>query len=398
MAGDQDLNVLIKTKNHLGVLRHIRIHKLREPKLVLFHGNLYLKSIGASLSEISSKFNKHQTDRLSVLEQMCFASLDLHDTQMAEMCLDAIQDALPTKQQTNSSSSEGKEREEENKDSTNTITVISSSVRARYLLGHCFEATQDFDRALKIYDGMIEENPANVMALKRKYTISKIASSTSINNNESAREILNKYIEQNQGDPAGWMQLYKDCMDAGDYKGASFALEEVIVSDPLNAKNHVLLAEVYQTMTTSSSGDGGVESSSASSSTTVERINNLNLLKLARKHACLSLEMKSGETGNLRALYVLVSASKQYSQEAASFLLNVVEKNNKSSSKQTNSSSSYLQEEIEDDLAVAKELVKFGAGKLIQIYSSCSKKKKTLSSLSDVVCGLMKQQISDTEK
>lgn len=166
MAGDQDLNVLIKTKNHLGVLRHIRIHKLREPKLILFHGNLYLKSIGASLSEISSKFNKHQTDLLSVLEQMCFASLDLHDTQMAEMCLDAIQDALPTKQQTkSSSSSEGKEREEENKDSTNTTTVISSSVRARYLLGHCFEATQDFDRALKIYDGMIEENPANVMAL-----------------------------------------------------------------------------------------------------------------------------------------------------------------------------------------------------------------------------------------
>lgn len=232
---------------------------------------------------------------------------------------------------------------------------------------------------------------------KRKYTISKIASSTSNNNNESAREILNRYIEQNQGDPAGWMQLYKDCMDAGDYKGASFALEEVIVSDPLNAKNHVLLAEVYQTMTTSS-GDGGVESYSASSTTTAERINNLNLLKLARKHACLSLEMKSGETGNLRALYVLVSASKQYSQEAANFLLNVIEKNNKSSSKQTNPSSSYLQEEIEDDLAVAKELVKFGAGKLIQIYSSCSKKKKTLSSLSDVVCSLMKQQISDTEK
>uniref|UniRef100_A0A7S4NBK7 ER membrane protein complex subunit 2 n=1 Tax=Odontella aurita TaxID=265563 RepID=A0A7S4NBK7_9STRA len=305
---DTDLPSLVKKKDHLGVLRYIRTHKLREPDLVIEHGKALLgpeltknkptsNPVLSIILPISSALD--ESEWLAALEQLCLASIDVHDDELASTCLSRIKTA-----------------------------VSPDSARVRWLLGRCLESSGDLAGADEVYEGLLKDNPANGMALKRKYAILRSQPGKEL----ETREALNKYLELNSGDAAGWAELGDLCHDMGDYRAATYAYEEVVLASPLNSAAHCKLGELYATV-------GG-------------RSN----LKLARKHLAQSLEL---DPRNMRALFALVAAAGAYLDECS--------KAGKSK-----------REAEEDDVEVAKELVKFGAEKLIKAYQGKGRMAKLI--------------------
>lgn len=283
MGPDEDLPTLIQRQDHLNVLRYLRAHQLREPDLVMEHG---LALLGKDLS----KSVGDESARLGAIEQICLAALDVHDHDLADKCLSKLKES--TDKQSN---------------------------RFRRLLGRCLEAAGDIKGAEALYDDMLQANPANLVALQRKYALLK----GQPHKETEAMEALNKYLEQNMADPAGWYEMAQFRLNMADYKGAAYALEEVVLACPLESSLHCELAEVYATI-------GGLEN-----------------LTLARKHMAQSLEL---DASNRRAQFGLVTVANAY----------LIESEN---------ASKKLHDEHE--VAVAKELIKYGATQLLTSYKGC---------------------------
>lgn len=74
-------------------------------------------------------------------------------------------------------------------------------------------------------------------------------------------------LQQNIADTAEWYETSRYCLELGDYKGAAYAMEQVVLQFPLLSHPHCQLGEVYATLE-------GVEN-----------------LQLARKHMAQSLEL-----------------------------------------------------------------------------------------------------------
>ena len=281
MGPGDDLPSLVARKDHLGVLRHVRAHELREPKLVVEHGQSLLGT------ELSKRIGDDET-RLAALEQICLASLDLANHDLAEKCMDQLRKS----------------------------NIDKDSVRFRRLLGRCHEASGDYDGAGKIYDDLLEENPANLVALQRKYCIARALQLEP----EKVVAALNEYLGQNMADVSGWYEMAQLRMTLCDFKGAAYALEQVVLGSPLDSEMHQLLAEVYATI-------GGLD----------------NLI-LARKHMSQALELNAS---NVRAQFGLVAVANQYLEESASAGKKDVD---------------------EHEEQVAKELVKYGASQVLKTY------------------------------
>lgn len=281
MGPEEDLPSLIKRKDHLEVLRYVRIHELREPKLVVEHGTALL---GTSLS----KKLDDEAARLAALEQICLAALDLDNHDLGELCLSQLKEKVP-----------------------------ADSARFRRLLARCLEAAGDLDGADKIYSDLLKENPANSMVLQRKYCIAKAQNKP---DKTLVVTALNEYLGQNLSDTSAWYEMAQLRMSLADFKGAAYALEQVVLGCPLESKMHMLLAEVYATL-------GGLE----------------NLI-LARKHMAQAIEL---DRSNVRAQFGLVSVANQYLEESALA----------------------SKKDVDDHEAlVAKELVKFGAAQVLESY------------------------------
>lgn len=281
MSGpNESLPTLIQKKDHLGVLRYVRAHALREPKLVISHGKSML---GSDLSKTLSD----DAARLAALEQICLAALDVNSHDLAEACLDKLKSIV------------GKD-----------------SSRFQILLARCLEAASDYQGATDIYDRLLKDNPANLMALKRKYCVARAQ-------NKGAEEIiaaLNDYLAQQLSDVSGWYEMAQLRMSLADFKGAAYALEQVVLGSPLDSDIHRELAEVYATI-------GGLEN-----------------LSLARKHMAQALELNQF---NVRAQFGLVSVANQY-----------LEASENASKKDFD----------EHELLVAKELVKYGSTEVLKSY------------------------------
>ena len=277
---ENNLPLLIQRKDHLGVLRYVRTHELREPRLVISHGQSLL---GPNLT----KNLDNDAARLASLEQICLAALDISDHDLAELCLSKLKEKIGNK-----------------------------SVRFRRLLGRCLEAAGDYGGAIAIYDQLLKDNPANLMALQRKYCIARAQ-------NKEPEEViaaLNDYLGQQLSDVSGWYEMAQLRMSLADFKGAAYALEQVVLGSPLDSDIHRQLAEVYATI-------GGLEN-----------------LQLARKHMAQALELNQS---NVRAQFGLVSVSNQYLEESA-----------KASKKGLD----------EHERLVAKELVKYGSTQVLSSY------------------------------
>jgi cytochrome c-type biogenesis protein CcmH/NrfG len=284
-VSNEDLPSLIQRKDHLGILRYIRSHELREPKLVVTHGQALL---GKDLS--SKRIDGDAAARLAVLEQVCLAALDMANHELAEVCLSQLK-----------------------------LVVDKDSARFRRLLARCLEASGGYEQAEKIYDGLLKDNPANVVALQRKYCLARAQG-------KEPREIidaLNEYLGQQMMDVSGWYEMAQLRLSLADFKGAAYALEQVVLGSPLDADIHRQLAEVYATI-------GGLEN-----------------LTMARKHMAQALELDST---NIRAQFGLVSVANQYLEELAA-------------------ANTKVKKDIDEhDELVAKELVKYGTAEVLKSY------------------------------
>ena len=277
LGPDSDLDTLIANKDHLNVLRAIRAKQLRKPDLVIEHGK-------ALLGDELKRRLSDESARLSVIEQMCLAALDIQDHILAETSLTRLKE-----------------------------TVGNEAIRFRMLLARCLEAADDKEGASKIYNDVLKTHPSNLMALKRLYCLAS--------NPIERMEKLNHYLQQSMADPAGWWEMAQLRKSLGDWKGAAFALEEVVLACPMDDNAHCCLAEAYAT-------EGGIEN-----------------LKLARKHMAQALELNKG---NLRAMFGLVSVANNYLEESSSL--------------------GKKQSVDEHDVEVAKELVKYGVDKIVRQY------------------------------
>jgi tetratricopeptide (TPR) repeat protein len=224
----EDLTSLCAKKDHLGVLRYIRAHELREPTLVLSHGkDLLGPNLKTRLDDTAS--------RMAALEQICLAALDVSDLNLAHVCLGEI-----------------------------AVDVNKDSQRFQRMEARCLEAADDYDGAMIIYEEMLKKNPSNVMALQRKYCVLRAKGETT----EKVLTALNDYLGQNLSDVSGWYEMAQLRRSLADFKGSAYALEQVILGSPLDAEVHMELAEVYATL-------GGLENTS-----------------LARKHMAQALELE----------------------------------------------------------------------------------------------------------
>lgn len=299
----KDLPTLLKENNHHSILQYLRSHKQRHPELTIKHSLALLDNKTLLPKKNMILFSTmSDSEHLAILEQLCISACDMHDSQLASQCIDVIK---------------------------STFIPCNESTRVNRLIGMLYESNNEMDKANILYDSLLEKNPSNTFALKRKYCILRSQS----NKDVEAREALNKYLELNQGDPAAWMEMYHTCMGLGDYKSAAFCLEESVLACPLDYKLHCMLAEVYVT------------------------IGSISNLKLARKHFAQSLELNPS---NVRALFGLVSAT-------SSYIDLVSEKKNKE----------------EEDLEVAKELLKYGVDKIMPLYKDNSAMSKAVRDVMD---------------
>jgi len=262
MDTDLDLSQLIRSNDHLNVLRYVRIHQLSEPALVVKHGKALL---GPDLCKGKSSMDR--VVRLAAVEQICLAALECADTKFAEVCLTRLREA----------------------------GIEKDSTRFRLLLARCLEASADANGAALIYDDLIKENPANNIALKRIYCLLKADPEKQV----EASEALNAYLQQNYSDTAAWYELAQLKRELGDWKGVCFSLEEVLLAAPASSKIHCELAEAYATV-----GSAGGSSSSEG----------LENMRTARKHMAQALEL---EPGNVRAQFGLVVVANAYLEISA---------------------------------------------------------------------------------
>ena len=148
-----------------------------------------------------------------LLEQVCIASFDCNRLQLAERCLEALEKQFP------------------------------KSKRVMKLRGMLYEADGQYDLANRIYDELLEADPANLQVQKRKIAMLKEQ-----NKIEETIAQLNKYLEDFLGDQEAWMELCELYILQQEFSKAAFCMEELILSHPHNHLYHQRYAEIHYTI------------------------------------------------------------------------------------------------------------------------------------------------------
>ncbi|XP_064652261.1 ER membrane protein complex subunit 2-like [Lineus longissimus] len=147
-----------------------------------------------------------------VYEQVCIAAMDTANFEVADYCLEALQNQFP------------------------------NSLRIRKLIGMKLEALDRYDEAVLRYKAVLEEDETNSVVRKRIIAVLKAQ-----NKIPEAIKELNKYLELYMADYEGWMELCDLYLAEMDYAKASFCLEELILSNAHNHLYHQKYAEIKYT-------------------------------------------------------------------------------------------------------------------------------------------------------
>ncbi|XP_058299794.1 ER membrane protein complex subunit 2 isoform X1 [Hylobates moloch] len=198
------------------------------------------------INEYASKLGD---DIWIIYEQVMIAALDYGRDDLALFCLQELRRQFP------------------------------GSHRVKRLTGMRFEAMERYDDAIQLYDRILQEDPTNTAARKRKIAIRKAQGK----NVEAIRE-LNEYLEQFVGDQEAWHELAELYINEHDYAKAAFCLEELMMTNPHNHLYCQQYAEVKYTQ-------GGLEN-----------------LELSRKYFAQALKLNNR---NMRALFGLYMLSEK---------------------------------------------------------------------------------------
>uniref|UniRef100_A0A8C8EYG5 ER membrane protein complex subunit 2 n=1 Tax=Oncorhynchus tshawytscha TaxID=74940 RepID=A0A8C8EYG5_ONCTS len=197
---------------------------------------------------INEHASKLGDDIWIIYEQVMIAALDCSRDDLAWTCLQELKRQFP------------------------------GSQRVKRLAGMRLEALEKYEDASKQYDSILQDDPTNTAARKRKISILKAQGKSA----EAIRE-LNEYLEQFVGDQEAWHELSELYINEHDYGKAAFCLEELMMTNPHNHLYCEQYAEVKYTQ-------GGLEN-----------------LELSRKYFAQALKLNNR---NMRALFGLyMSAS-----------------------------------------------------------------------------------------
>uniref|UniRef100_A0A6Q2XEI3 ER membrane protein complex subunit 2 n=1 Tax=Esox lucius TaxID=8010 RepID=A0A6Q2XEI3_ESOLU len=197
---------------------------------------------------INEHASKLGDDIWIIYEQVMIAALDCSRDDLAWTCLQELKKQFP------------------------------GSQRVKRLGGMRLEALEKYEEAGKQYDSILQEDPTNTAARKRKISILKAQGK----NTDAIRE-LNEYLELFVGDQEAWHELSDLYINEHDYGKAAFCLEELMMTNPHNHLYCEQYAEVKYTQ-------GGLEN-----------------LELSRKYFAQALKLNNR---NMRALFGLyMSAS-----------------------------------------------------------------------------------------
>jgi len=108
------------------------------------------------------------------------------------------------------------------------------------------KAAEEAAKALDIYDFIIEEDPFNATARKRRVCVQK-ASGTPQDMAGAARS-MNDYLDMFPQDHEAWKEMADIYLEQQQLEHAKKALEEVIMLQPVNYANHLKLAEVLYSL------------------------------------------------------------------------------------------------------------------------------------------------------
>eukprot|EP01132_Coremiostelium_polycephalum_P002827 gene2827-3512_t len=114
-----------------------------------------------------------------------------------------------------------------------------SSVRCQRLSAMIYECQGEFKDAVEIYSSILEQYPADAMAMKRQISIF-----ISQGNYYKAIQLLNSYLQIFMTDFEAWLELSSLHIKLLSYKSASFCYEEIILSSPINYVFYVKHAEI----------------------------------------------------------------------------------------------------------------------------------------------------------
>jgi len=148
-----------------------------------------------------------------IYEQVCLAALDCHRLDIAQECLQCLDQQFP------------------------------GSLRVRKLQAMEFEALERFDDALKLYESILQHDEANSVIYKRKVAVLKAQ-----NKIPDAIKELSDYLKKFMSDHEAWMELADLYLSEQDYSKAAFCLEELILYNPHNHLYHQRYAEIQYTI------------------------------------------------------------------------------------------------------------------------------------------------------
>jgi hypothetical protein len=359
---EDDLPTLVGRNDHLNVLRYIRAHKLRKSRTVVFHGRALLgippndkeyDDATTTTPPLSppppASHSLGDAERLSALEQTFISALDVGDESLADLCLEGIRSSVMSPESGGDGSS-------------------SASSRYRRLLGLRHESRGEYDIAYALYDDMMRENPSNAYAARRRYCVASASADAATTSGAGGKKAggrrgedddavvaipakaLDDYLRDRPGDVAAWNEMAEMCLSTCDYAGAAYCLEEVVLGCPLDSCVHVRLAEAYCTM-------GG-----------------LAYAKLGRKHMAMAVRL---DPDNLRAWYGLIASAEGYLDE-----VDRISTSSGGGGKNFGGGGGGSRREAEEEgVEVARELIKFGGEKLMQVYKGSTKMKTVVEKM-----------------
>jgi len=223
------------------LLRYLREVKTRHSDLIVLHGKTLLEAYPSKLGD----------EVWAVREQVFLASLDLGNHTLAEDCL-----LLLRKQ-------------------------FSDSSRVKRLEGMLLESQERWDEADELYLCLLQEDPSDSLAQKRRVIIQK-----SQGNLPRAIELLNNYLKDFVADESAWGELAELYLSVMMFKQAAYSYEEVIIATPQNYYLYERYAEIlYST--------GGTDN-----------------IRVARKYYALAIELNPDAIRCLWGLLLCVSLTR----------------------------------------------------------------------------------------
>lgn len=184
-------------------------------------------------------------EKWQVLEQVCIAAMDLHDSEIIKECLTQLDNKFP-----------------------NSVRVKRLKAMAK------LELRERFEDAILFYEEMIKKDESNSLLYKRKIAI--LIAERRIP--EAIRE-LTEYLKKFMNDQESWLELSELYIQEQEYSKASFCIEELILANPHNHLYHERYASIQYTINTPES------------------------LELSRSYFAQALRLNQN---NMRALYGLI--------------------------------------------------------------------------------------------